>query len=704
MDIGGYAAPVFPLDYIGPSPLGGGMGSESVAVATGFEKIEGDKIKPSPMMPPEIEMGDEQLRRLKEYLRFEISTCEQERWSQIAKFSRLKQKYRTKFPEMPKNFPIPNSSQITIPVIKTHVDTLTSQLFQTVMAAEPMASVRAKDEDPQIQEFVDDWERFLQLYSEEKLQHEDVFDTALTESIKLGTSVIEVTRKLDRRKVVDFDAATGKYTQVAKEVFNGPFLYNIPIEDFWCRPEWQDPQTAPWCGKVLRMPWSQIKDMAVSGEIDADQINNLWKLPVNPGYIPDTVRDDAKQEKTEPQFWEEYRLFELCVRWDVDGDGIDEDIIVYYHWESNTLLRRKFNTFNRRPYEIFRFKKIEYRFYGEGMAEILEQLQEEISTQHNQRIDNATIASLKLILTERAIPGIRPGDPVWPGKVVKAKPGSVEAWALGEIYPSTIENEKISQAYAKEASGVGENAFNAQPVSRTTAAAQLSLLEERNRRFDKTLKGYRKNIRNIYLQLTYLFNQTGTGGLAELWFGPEKGQLIEQVITMPADMLANKIKIQVTSTKATINRQVELQTNIAVMNLIIQNGEQLLALVQNLAPQVLPVVAGLLIKSIGPVYKKVLQYADAPNTDEAIQLLSFLENILPSPENMGGMAPQGGPPPAVPPQGGGAPGAVGGPGANGNGTGAAAAPDVASRLGDIMSAVGQVNGRLQRMGGKRGQP
>lgn len=703
-----YAAPIFPLDYIGPSPYGSGGGFYMSNDEEDYTKIDGPKIKPSPMIPPEIDISEECMKRLSKYLDSEISVCNSERWSHIDKFSRLKQKYRTKFPEFPKNFPIPNSSQITIPIIKTNVDTLTSRLHQTVMAAEPLASVRTKD--PVFQDFAGDWEIFLKLYSEEKMDMEDVLDTAITESIKLGTSVVETTRALVKRKVVKYDALGGKYQQEVKELYNGPICYNIPIEDFWIRPEWQDVQKAPWCGKVVRVSWSEIKDMALSGELNPDKINEIWKLPVSPGDVPSTVTDQDKEEKTEPQFWQEYRLFELCVRWDVDGDGIDEELLVYYHWESRTILRIKFNTFKngQRPYDVFRYKKIEYRFYGEGMAEILEQLQEEISTQHNQRLDNATIAALKLILTGKSIKGLRPGDPLWGGKIIRTggqNPGQdVTAFTLGEIYPSTRENELLSQSYVQQVSGIGETAMgNAQPVSRTTAAAQLSLLEELNRRFDKTLRGYRKCIRSIYNRVTDLFNQSGTNGLSLMWLGDIRGEQLESYITMPADALASKIKIQVTSTKATVNREVEMQTNIALMNLIIQNGQLLLSLVQGIAPQSLPTVVRLLLESITPVYKKVLQYADSADPEQAIKVLAFVESILPSPEDMGGMQQQAGmaaagatsasqPGPGAP--------APGGPSANGNGTGPTQAGSATARMADIMQALGATNGGKPRVAGR----
>ena len=699
-----------PIDYIGPSPMsGGGFGAEALTDFEDAVEIEGPDIKPAPMIPPEIDMSDNAQKRLCNYIRDELSECEMERFAHMERFARLKRKYRTKYPEYAKNFPLPNSSNITIPVIKTNTDALKARLYQTIMAGKPPASVRTKD--PMFADFANDWEEFLDLYSDEKLDVESVFDTATTECIKLGTAVTEVTRCLERRKVVSFDPIKQTYVQNVEELYNGPIIYNIPIEDFWIRTEFQNVQKAPWCGKVLRLTWSEIKDMAIAGELDPERINDIWKLPVSGGNdVPEGTKVEEKIERMEPSDRQTYRLFELFIRWDVDADGIDEEIIVYYHWESNTLLRRKFNTFKkgRRPFIVWRYKLIEYRFYGEGMAELLEQLQEEISTQHNQRIDNATLASLKLILTSKPVQGLRPGDPLWGGKIINTKGSdpraTVDVFTLGEIYPSTIENERIAQGYAREVSGVGEAALgNAQPVSRTTAAAQLSLLEEQNRRFDSTLKLFRRAIRDTYNHITDLFNQTGTGGLAEQWFGDIRGQRIETYITMPADALSQKIKVQVISTKATVNREVEMQTNIALMNLIIQNGQQLMGLVQQLAPQVLPVVANLLLESIRPIYKKVLQYADAPNAEDAIKVLTFIEGILPSPEDMGGMAQQA----ALSGGAAGANGAGAVPGINGGagqpgGVGSPAGAATDARLGDLIAAIGQANRRLPRTAGQGG--
>jgi hypothetical protein len=594
------------------------------------------------MLPPQVKLGEAGETRLAAYLYEEINTCRWERQPYVSKLARLKEKYRAPFPEFPKDFPMANMSQITIPVIKTAVNTLSSRIVQTVMAADPLVSVRTDDNE--YQTVASDYERFLKIYSDERLEAEEVVDDWITESIQLGTSILEVTHHKCRRNIVTYDALTQEYTKEAKDVFVGPKFFHFPIEDFWIRPQYQDHQTAPWCGKVLRLTWSQIKDMAMAGDLDPEKIDRLWNhRGLSEQDVSEVQKSDEDVEKFRPHDRDQFQIFELCVRWDVDGEGLEEELIIRFHEDSRTILRVFYSGFKngRRPWEVARFIKILHRFYAEGLAEMLEHLQEEISTIHNQRIDNATIANLRIILVSRLIRGLAPGDRLWSGKVVKVSnvKEDVGTLQLGDIYPSTAQNESIAQGYVREVSGAGEVATGmAQPVTRTTATAQLSLLEELNRRFDKIIKGYRKNIRRIFIQLDDLFGQYGTAGLAEQWLGPLHGRMLEQYLAIPAEVAGSRRKIRILATKSSINREVEFQTSIAVMNLVIQMGEKMLQLTAQLAPNFTSVVAHELVKAIRPSFTKVMQYTDPANADSAISVLSVLERILPAPEDMGGMA------------------------------------------------------------------
>jgi hypothetical protein len=634
-------------EHLGPATDGTGSLDRQTTPPGMFSRIPGEKVKATPMTPAEVPLSKPMRERLIQYLDEELAIAEGERWQWVSKLARLKRKYRAPFPTTPKDFPVANSSQITIPIIKTAVDTLAARIQQTIMAAEPLASMRTEDNtEPLLADLVFQYERFMDVFSKEKLNIEEILDTHTTEVIKLGTSILEVTTLLDRRAMVMWDPEQRKYEKKAKTMYSGPILYNVPIEDFWMRVTHQDPQTAPWCGKEIRLTWSQIKDMALAGDLNPKHIDNLWKAR-REDTVPETVTKTETDEEIKPAGRDQFRIFELSVRWDVDGDGYDEELLLYYERRSRTLLRVKFNGFRnaRRPWIVNRFKKIEHWFYGEGLAETLEHLQEEISTIHNQRLDSASIANMRLILVRAAIKGLRPGDRVWPGKIVKV-PTSVKddvgTLQLGDVPPSSFNNEQMALQYVERASAVGDSiAGTAQPVSRTTATAQLALLEEANRRFYKVVANTRRTTRQVYEHISDLFIQHGTGGLAELYLGQKFGPMLDQFLLLPHDYLARLFKIQIKSTKTTVNREVEFTTQIQVFNLSISLWQQIRAEAAQLNPEILPVLAHEFVKTIRPIFKKIMQYADADDPDQAVAVLSVLEQILPAAEGMGGMGGQG---------------------------------------------------------------
>src|SRR5882762_166701 len=151
------ASPALPVSIIGPDPTygRGAMGADSMGPED-FHKEDGEPIKPAPMSPPEIEMSERAEMRLIQYLDAEVTLCRNERFEFINRLARFKEKYRTKFPEFPKDWPIANASQIVVPVIKTAVHTLSARIYQTLMAAEPPASIRTQDQD--YQDFATDYE------------------------------------------------------------------------------------------------------------------------------------------------------------------------------------------------------------------------------------------------------------------------------------------------------------------------------------------------------------------------------------------------------------------------------------------------------------------------------------------------------------------------------------------------------------------
>ena len=75
------------------------------------------------------------------------------------------------------------------------------------------------------------------------------------------------------------------------------------------------------------------------------------------------------------------------------------------------------------------------------------------------------------------------------------------------------------------------------------------------------------------------------------------------------------------------------------MNMVVQMGQQFIQLAQASGnPANVGIIAHELVGAIRDPWKKVMQYSDSTNVEEAMSVLNVLQRILPAPEDLGGMA------------------------------------------------------------------
>ena len=119
---------------------------------------------------------------------------------------------------------------------------------------------------------------------------------------------------------------------------------------------------------------------------------------------------------------------------DVDGDGLDEEVILWYLKDSKKLLRAKYLTEMypanppRRPFAEARFIAVPGQFYGIGLIELLEHLYDLLKATFDQMIDSGTLANDPWGFY-RAASGLTPG-------VIRMMPG--------ELYPMTNPKEDVA--------------------------------------------------------------------------------------------------------------------------------------------------------------------------------------------------------------------------------------------------------------------
>jgi hypothetical protein len=208
---------------------------------------------------------------------------------------------------------------------------------------------------------------------------------------------------------------------------------------------------------------------------------------------------------------------------------------------------------------------------------------------------------------------------------------------ISEIYPSTVNEEIMLRDYGDRLAGTSEaSAGAAQPVSRTTASAQLALLQEQAKRIDLTVRSIRTGLNEVGSQAIDLYFQFGVNGKGIAWMG-SRGRTVEAVFRLPRRVVELGMAVRTQVPTSLQNRQVKRENSIAMFNLLTQLYQQMIPLAQGLAPDALPEVVRAMVGGAEKFMGDVLETFDVSDPDEALAGLTVLERLLPRAEDLGGL-------------------------------------------------------------------
>jgi hypothetical protein len=607
------------------------------ALSSEPEEAGSEPIQISPLAGhiPAKFMTPKMREEIEHFLLRELNDAEMERSAFVKKLARWDHAYRAPLPDGPKHFPIFNASNLTVPVIKEAVNTLSAQLVQATDTARPRWIFKelAKEWEP----FTDRLEQFLDLASDRDMNLSPVLTDWIVESAKLGTSILEMPWEVDERRIYKYDES-GKRVYPSRVIMrDGPAPAHIPLQKFWIRFNERDVQKARWVGKEL-----QMNEMDLLRRRDLGKFHSVDKI-ISRGEDRSTderTKVHEKAEQTRP-VERSYTIFEIWLSWDIDGDNRFEEIKVYFDRETGKLLGEFFNPYwhGKRPFIKLGYFPAQDRFYDEGLCEMLEQLQVGISSISNKRADNATLANLKMILKKRTVRNLNPGDPLYSGKIIEVTDPltDVREFQLSEVYPSTVQEEGMMQQRVERVAGTNEGvAGAAMPVSRTTASAQIALLQEQAKRIDLAIRNIRRGIQEIGKFAIQLYSQYGTQGKAVAWMGT-RGKEIEAVFRLPRRVIELGAALQPQTPTSMTNKQIQRENKLSMFNLLMQLHERLFELVGSVAPDVLPLVAAGTVKGAQKFMFDILSAFDETDPEGILSTLAVLERVLPQMEDMGGV-------------------------------------------------------------------
>ncbi len=191
-----------------------------------------------------------------------------------------------------------------------------------------------------------------------------------------------------------------------EEVFNGPMLQRAFAEDILIIGGDGDPQKAD---AVLEQGWTTasecwsmvdqgvfrnapVEKMIAGGKdniIGGDQSSNIKQLKIEQGGRALLNRETELDR---------YRIIEAYMSLDVDGGGINSDVVVWVHVRTNEILRatylRRVMPSGKRPYFRIGFHKRHGVEYNVGLPEMLYSLGKEIDSMHNIKVDVGILQSM----------------------------------------------------------------------------------------------------------------------------------------------------------------------------------------------------------------------------------------------------------------------------------------------------------------------
>lgn len=486
----------------------------------------------------------------------------------------------------------------------------------------------------------------------------------------LGTTVYKDQIHHATRRVVGYNEAGD--TETSTKVTFAPSVRHIPLQDFFIPAyAWNvDPDVvggAPWVAERFTLNASQLR---IRAEAQAPFLPNYDKAATETvlSYISDK-RDDAIKElhRREDEFVpvkdNVATLYEIWARYDANGDGVDEDVVVTWHQDTSTILRSIYMPFDHgaRPFSSACYLP-GFGFYGVGLAEANEWAQLAMSRVLNATLNNAFISSTKMFGVPMGA-NISPDEPIYPGKVWPLGTGErIEAINLGDINPSMFQLFDRFLQWSESRTAVSEirqgNMSNL--PGRTPASTVMSILSEGSKRFDMVLANLRSDaladIGQRTVQNLVQISRTDPRWIAFAMttLGQQDGMAVAQVLRSPASEIEDLFGINVTATSSQVNKEVEKQSLTGLAQLMTQLYPQLIQYSQAIAQ--FSKDPTLLVSTVQAAYtgqtelaKRLLESFDVQNPEQYLPAVAAQARGAPgapaAPTAPGGLqaAPLGGP-------------------------------------------------------------
>lgn len=335
------------------------------------------------------------------------------------------------------DFPWPGSSQLHVPIPKIKAREIKSTINRNTMRPIPFLMTRYSGPDELYQAgqpVVRDIEDFIEDKIKNDTNIHQVLKDAIIPTIRDGTCPIQIIWETELERVTDYkmymsaqefltdypsaDSAgipAERFSKIISQLnrkkqyevqyeydlatYDGPKAYIVPLIHFFHWPVFEtEIGNMLTHGKRVWYTDYDLEKFVSTGKFDKDAVEKILKSPgdlrddetltISRDTIEGIVRNPSKLGTAR-----EYEFYELVHKEDLDGDGVKEKYLIYFHYRTRRVVRVERYPIRKGALTYFplRLVKRDNRFLGISLIEDIADLSLEIDLLHRMRINSRTI-------------------------------------------------------------------------------------------------------------------------------------------------------------------------------------------------------------------------------------------------------------------------------------------------------------------------
>jgi len=481
----------------------------------------------------------DKLKKLGNHIMEQIFLEENERTQWLERLIRYRQSWQD-FVDAGLNPAFEGAHNVHIPHTFSAIKAMHARIFQAIMGITPAFSLKPRTKVPET--FKEDKEELLNWvigsYSNKGDGWEKTIDVDIQNFVGDGTSITKQYWLKDVRKFTDVDEEIRLPIQLDEDgypivdekeiekeelLFDCPILEPVKIEDLYIiGRKATDIDDADIIAHSQQYTKSDLIKMTKLGFFFKDQVDEVIKTePTQINPSPNRMNVSVKQLDDFTTGLNKlgsiagakmYNIYETYLRYDIDDDGIDEELVAWVEDSTKRILRltylERVGPGGKRPFVLKKFIP-QAGPYGKGLGEVLYGLNNELDYIHNQRLDYGTLQNLPYFFY-RASSGLNPVEiRLGPGMGIPVDDpqGDVSFPRVNGGTSYGFQEEAQVTRYAENASGITQFTLGniSQQGATRTATGTAALVNELNANIDIHIKryqqGYKKNLYILDLQL-----------------------------------------------------------------------------------------------------------------------------------------------------------------------------------------------------------